>query len=253
MPPGAIFTIGHSTREADDFVALLSHHGVDLLVDVRRHPGSRRHPHFNREALAERLATDGIEYRHAPDLGGRRVGPSANEPADSPRRDDSSGHGRSPGRDDSPNRGWRNASFRAYADYMATPPFRAALDQLLDDAGNHTVAVMCAEAVPWRCHRNLISDALVARDVEVRHILSDDAPSRHEVNPMARLSPQGTLTYPAEQAVERRGRRGGARRTGGGGGGAGGGTRGESGTGGGGLGGGSAGDGEDGSQGELFD
>jgi uncharacterized protein (DUF488 family) len=237
MPPGAIFTIGHSTREADDFVALLRHHGVDLLVDVRRYPGSRRYPHFNREALAERLAADGIAYRHAPDLGGRRVGPSADAAGDSPGRADSPGHGPSPGRDDSPNRGWRNASFRAYADYMATPLFRAALDQLLDDAGNRTVAIMCAEAVPWRCHRNLISDALVARDVEARHILSDDAPSRHELNPMARLGPQGTVTYPAKQAPERRGRRGG-RGTGGGGSGSGGG----SGT-----------NGENASQGELFD
>jgi uncharacterized protein (DUF488 family) len=237
MPPGAIFTIGHSTREANDFVALLRHHGVDLLVDVRRYPGSRRHPHFNREALAERLAADGIGYRHAPDLGGRRVGSSANQPADSPGPEHSAGSGRSTGRDDSPNRGWRNASFRAYADYMATPPFRAALDQLLDDASRHTVAIMCAEAVPWRCHRNLISDALIARDVEIRHILSDDAPSRHELNPMASIGPQGTVTYPAEQAVERRGRRGGA-----------------SGTRGGTVGGGGSGTaGEDGSQGELFD
>jgi uncharacterized protein (DUF488 family) len=244
MPRGALFTIGHSTREADAFVALLRHHGVDLLVDVRRYPGSRRHPHFNREALADRLAAAGIGYRHAPDLGGRRVGPSADPPDDSPgrdgpaSRDDSTGHGRPPGPDDSPNRGWRNASFRAYADYMATPPFRAALDQLLDNAAHHTVAIMCAEAVPWRCHRNLISDALAARDVEVRHILSDDAPSRHELNPMARLGPQGTVTYPAKEAVERRGRRGGGSGTAGGGGG----TGGAGGPG-----------GEDGSQRELFE
>jgi uncharacterized protein (DUF488 family) len=230
MPPGAIFTIGHSTREADDFVGLLRHHRVDLLVDVRRYPGSRRHPHFNREALAERLAAAGIGYRHTPDLGGRRVGPGADRP------------------DDSPNRGWRNASFRAYADYMATPPFRAALDQLLEDAARHTLAIMCAEAVPWRCHRNLISDALVARDVEVRHILSDDAPSRHELNPMARPDPEGTVTYPAEQAVERRGRRGGASGARGGGGG----TSGAGDTGSG-TGGGTGTGGEDGSQGELFD
>jgi uncharacterized protein (DUF488 family) len=173
MARGTLFTIGHSTREADVFVALLHQHGVDFLVDVRRYPGSRRHPHFNREALADHLAAAGIGYRHAPELGGRR------DPAP-----------------DSPNRGWRNASFRAYADYIATPPFLAALDRLLHDAQRHTVAIMCAEAVPWRCHRNLIADAIVSRDWVVRHILGHDAdPTTHDLNPMARLEPDGTLIY----------------------------------------------------------
>jgi uncharacterized protein (DUF488 family) len=180
MPGGTLFTVGHSTREADAFVALLRHHGVDLLVDVRRYPGSRRHPHFNREALADHLAAAGIQYRHAPELGGRRDN--------------------APNRDDGPNRGWRNASFRAYADYMATPPFRAALDRLIDESAGHAVVMMCAEAVPWRCHRNLISDALVARGVEVRHIVSADAPAAHDLNPMALLGPHGGVTYPGDDS-----------------------------------------------------
>jgi uncharacterized protein (DUF488 family) len=173
MPGGTLFTIGHSTREADELVALLQRSGVHRLVDVRRFPGSRRYPHFNRESLADRLAAAGVEYRHASELGGRR------EPAPA-----------------SPIQGWRNASFRAYADYMATPPFLAALDRLLHEAQRHTVAIMCAEAVPWRCHRNLISDAIVARGGIVRHIVGHDAdPTTHHLNPMARLEPDGTLTY----------------------------------------------------------
>jgi hypothetical protein len=174
MPGRTLFTVGHSTREADELVTLLQRHGVDRLVDVRRYPGSRRHPHFNRESLAQRLTAAGIGYRHAPELGGRR------DPAPA-----------------SHNQGWRNASFRAYADYMATPPFLAALDRLLHDAQHHSVAIMCAEAVPWRCHRNLISDAIVARGGVVRHILGHDAdPTTHDLNPMAHLGPDGTLTYP---------------------------------------------------------
>jgi uncharacterized protein (DUF488 family) len=173
MAGGALFTIGHSAREVDELVALLQRNGVQRLVDVRRYPGSRRHPHFNRETLGDRLTAAGIGYRHAHDLGGRR------EPAPA-----------------SPNQGWRNASFRAYADYMATPPFLAALDRLIHEAQGHTVAIMCAEAVPWRCHRNLISDAIVARGGVVRHIVSHDAdPTTHVLNPMARLEPDGTLTY----------------------------------------------------------
>lgn len=175
MTGPTVFTVGHSTREADELVELLGRNGVDLLIDVRRYPTSRRHPHFSREPLADRLAASGIGYRHAPDLGGRREGAR-----------------------DSPDRGWRNAGFRAYADYMGTAGFRAALDGVLEDAGRSTVAIMCAEAVPWRCHRNLISDALVARGVEVRHILSDAEPSAHELSGMARVDQAGGVTYPGE-------------------------------------------------------
>jgi uncharacterized protein (DUF488 family) len=175
MDATTVFTIGHSTREADDLVELLGRNGVDLLIDVRRYPASRRHPHFSREPLAERLEAAAIGYRHAPELGGRRESAP-----------------------DSPNRGWRNAGFRAYADYMGTAGFRAALDRVMEDAERHTVALMCAEAVPWRCHRNLISDALAARGVEVRHILSDAEPSAHALNEMARVDQDGGVTYPGE-------------------------------------------------------
>jgi uncharacterized protein (DUF488 family) len=175
MDGATVFTIGHSTRQADELVELLRRNGVDLLIDVRRYPTSRRHPHFSREPLAERLASAAIGYRHAPELGGRREGAP-----------------------DSPNRAWRNAGFRAYADYMGTAGFRTALERVTEDAGRHTVAIMCAEAVPWRCHRNLISDALAARGVDVRHILSEAQPSAHELNGMARVDPDGSVTYPGE-------------------------------------------------------
>jgi uncharacterized protein (DUF488 family) len=171
----AVLTVGHSTRQAGEFIALLCRHGVELLVDVRRYPGSRRHPHFNREALAEALGDAGIGYRHMEELGGRRDALP-----------------------ESTNMAWRNASFRGYADYMASPPFQAALDQVIEAARRNTVALMCAEAVPWRCHRNLISDALTARGVEVRHILGDGAPSLHLLHPAARAGPGGQVTYPLD-------------------------------------------------------
>ncbi len=147
VPPGAVFTIGHSTRSMGEFLGLLRGNGIQLLVDVRRFPGSRRHPQFGREALASSLAHAGIAYRHEEALGGRRAG----DPSAGP----------------SPNTAWRHAAFRAYADYMATPAFRAALDRLMADAAALRPVVMCAEAVPWRCHRRLITDALLARGVPV--------------------------------------------------------------------------------------
>jgi uncharacterized protein (DUF488 family) len=175
-----VYTIGHSTRTADELIALLDHNGVRLLVDVRRYPGSRRNPQFAREPLAAALDAAGIRYRHAPELGGRR------DPA--------------PG---SPNTGLRNAGFRAYADHMASPPFQAELDRLVAELGRTTVAIMCAEAVPWRCHRNMISDALTARGVEVRHIIGDAEPSRHELHRLARVDEHGRLTYPPPPAAQR--------------------------------------------------
>jgi uncharacterized protein (DUF488 family) len=171
-----LFTIGHSTRSMDDLMALLHRHGIRRLVDVRRYPGSRRHPQFNREAMTLSLEAGGIEYRHAPELGGRRD--AANE--------------------DSPNQGLRNASFRAYADYMGTPDFQAALDALVAEAADRPVAILCAEAVPWRCHRNLISDAVAARGVEVRHIVGDGEAKRHELHSAARVDHAGRLTYPPQ-------------------------------------------------------
>jgi uncharacterized protein (DUF488 family) len=175
MSRTVVYTVGHSTRDAAELIELLRLNGVDLLVDVRRFPGSRRHPHFNREPLAAELDAAGIAYRHAPELGGRRDG-----------------------RPDSPNTAWRNAGFRAYADYMGTPEFQAALDQVIHAAATRTVALMCAEAVPWRCHRNLISDSLTGRDIEVRHILGDASPPVHELNPAARVDRDGGITYPVE-------------------------------------------------------
>lgn len=169
-----IFTIGHSTRTADAFVALLHEHGISALADVRRFPGSRRHPHFGREALAERLAAEGIAYHHLAALGGRR------DP-----------------RPDSPNTGWRNAAFRAYADHMDGEEFGEAVDGLIALAEARPTAVMCAEAVPWRCHRNLLADTLVARGHDVVHILAGNSSRAHTLNPLARKGPDGRLTYPA--------------------------------------------------------
>jgi uncharacterized protein (DUF488 family) len=168
-----IFTIGHSTRDIEHFLALLEREGIRRLADVRTLPASRRHPHFNRESLAASLASAGIEYSHHPALGGRR-----------------------PPRPDSPNAAWRNAGFRGYADYMATPDFQRALDELIHLGAAAPTAVMCAEAVPWRCHRSLIADALVARRIEVRHIL-DAKTAPHTLTRFAVLH-DGYVSYPAE-------------------------------------------------------
>jgi uncharacterized protein (DUF488 family) len=148
-----IYTIGHSTRSLDELVALLRHHGVTRLADVRRFPGSRRHPHFSKESLERTLPEHGIAYVHLEDLGGRRR-PLKN----------------------SPNLFWESEQFRGYADHMDTKEFRAAIDRLLDD--DRPTAVMCAEAVPWRCHRNLLSDDLVRRGIEVLHIVGPGQATR---------------------------------------------------------------------------
>ena len=168
-----IVTIGHSTRTAEQFLGLLQAHGVTLIADVRTIPRSRRHPHFTADALAAFLQVHGIAYEHFPGLGGLRK----------PRAD-------------SPNTGWRHPSFRAYADHMATAEFGAAIAELLSVARNHRVAVTCAEAQPWRCHRQLIADALVAREVEVRHIFTETRASAHELTPFARVDENG-IRYPA--------------------------------------------------------
>jgi uncharacterized protein (DUF488 family) len=167
-----IYTIGHSTRTLDELVSLLNEHGVTRLADVRRYPGSRRHPHFSRESLEQTLT---INYVHFEDLGGRR------RPAKNSR-----------------NTAWENEQFRGYADYMCTPEFRAAVDRLLDT--ERATAVMCAEAVPWRCHRNLLSDDLVRRGIEVVHILGEGAAQRHQLSGMARIVGD-CVTYPPEQAA----------------------------------------------------
>jgi uncharacterized protein (DUF488 family) len=170
MPP--IYTAGHSTRPIEELLALLAEHGVTTLVDVRRYPGSRRYPQFSRDALAASLEAAGIGYVHEPGLGGRR-----------------------PARADSPHTAWRVDAFRGYADYMETPEFQAALERLLHRAEGDTVVILCAEAVPWRCHRRLISDALVARGNDVLHILSRGRADPHELDPNARVLPGGRLLY----------------------------------------------------------
>jgi len=159
-----VHTLGHSTLALDDFVALLRAHAIAAVVDVRRFPASRRHPHFAREALGAALARAGLEYVWVPALGGRREGHAG-----------------------SPHVAWKNPSFRAYADHLETAEFAAGLDQVLALAATRPTAILCAEAVPWRCHRQLIADALVARGVEVRHVLSTAAPAPHRLTPFARL------------------------------------------------------------------
>lgn len=172
-----IHTIGHSTRTLDELVELLRRHGVDHLADVRAHPGSRRYPHFGRSALEISLPGLGIGYSHHAQLGGRRRGIP-----------------------DSPNGAWRNASFRAYADYMGSSEFARALDSLIDLASARSVAIMCAEAVPWRCHRWLLSDALVSRGVDVHHIIEARS-EPHLLTRFARVR-DGKVVYPPESAPD---------------------------------------------------
>jgi len=168
------YTIGHSNRTSEEFLELLRAHGVEVVADVRRFPGSRRNPWFGQDPLREALARAGIDYVHLSALGGRRGRPAP----------------------DSPNGAWRVEAFRAYADRMAEPEWRDALTELDALARERTVAVMCAEAVPWRCHRRLIADALVVRGREVRHILGRDRADPHELHEAARVRPDGTLVYP---------------------------------------------------------
>jgi uncharacterized protein (DUF488 family) len=153
-----LWTIGHSTRSLDEFLALLRAHDITRVVDVRRFPGSRRYPHFNSDTLSRALDNAGIGYTHMPELGGRRTP-----------------------RPDSPHTGWRNAAFRGYADYMDTSEFVEAADKLAELAKHDRVVVMCSEAVWWRCHRSMIADYFVAHGWRVMHITSVAAPKPHPV------------------------------------------------------------------------
>lgn len=171
-PPGAVFTVGHSTRPLAEFVALLRTYGVERIADIRTVPRSRRNPQFNAETLGPALADAGIDYAPLRALGGLR------HP-----------------RPDSPNLGWRNESFRGYADYMQTEAFEAGLEQLIALAGDARTAIMCAEAVPWRCHRSLVADALLARGIPAVEILSETSWRLHELTPFGRI--EGVrVTYP---------------------------------------------------------
>ena len=168
-----IHTIGHSTRAIDEFIRILKAHGIAQLVDVRTIPKSRRNPQFNRDALPASLAAAGIEYHHMPGLGGlRRAKP------------------------DSINMAWRNASFRGYADYMQTEEFRKNLEQLIERSDGKSTAIMCAEAVPWRCHRSLVADALLARGIAVTEILCETKAQPHAMTPFARVDGE-EVSYPA--------------------------------------------------------
>lgn len=178
-----IFTIGHSTRAIAEFLALLQEVGVDLLIDVRSIPRSRTNPQFNADSLAGTRAEAGIAYRHLPALGGLRHRTKATEP--------------------SPNTLWRVAAFRNYADYAGTDVFRTGLDELRALARDHRCAIMCAEAVWWRCHRRIIADYLLAQGVPVMHIMGSGKVDPAKLTPAAHVLTNGTLVYPAaEDAIQ---------------------------------------------------
>jgi uncharacterized protein (DUF488 family) len=168
-----IYTIGHSNRPIEEFLQLLAANGIELVVDIRKMPKSRSNPQFEGMALHHTLREAGVDYVHEPLLGGLRRAQK-----------------------DSVNDGWRNMSFRGFADYMATDDFKRGLDTVLRGAGKKTTAIMCAEAVPWRCHRSLVADALKASGRRVLHIVSRTKPSAHRYTPFLRRR-RGVLTYPA--------------------------------------------------------
>ena len=176
--PLTIFTIGHSTHPIDEFIALLKTYGIEQLVDVRTVPKSRHVPQFNSEALAEALGKQGIGYIHLKALGGLR-------------------HAKK----ESVNIGWRNASFRGYADYMSSEEFAKGVDRLIGLAKTKRTVIMCAEAVPWRCHRSLIGDALLARGITVEDIMSATSVRPHKLTEFAKVDGQ-QITYPADKNLE---------------------------------------------------
>jgi len=176
-PEGAIFTLGHSTLPIERFMGVLQIYGIEQLVDIRTITRSRHNPQFNNSTLAESLSTQHLEYAHIQALGGLRRA-----------------------RKDSPNTGWRNASFRGYADYMQTEEFQDALEGLIHLSRRKRVAIMCAEAVPWRCHRSLVADALWVRGIPVVEILSESGYRMHTLTPFAHV--EGVrITYPPDQAT----------------------------------------------------
>ena len=168
-----VWTIGHSTRAIEEFIALLKESEIEVLADVRRFPGSRRHPQFGQEQLAQTLRDSRIEYAHFPELGGRR-----------------------PARPDSPNTAWRNAAFRGYADYMETPEFVRGVERLTEIAARKRAAIMCAEALWWQCHRGLIADYLKAHNSKVLHIMGPRKIEEHPYTSAATIV-EGRLSYEA--------------------------------------------------------
>ena len=176
MAQTRIFTIGHSTHPINKFIAMLQFFAIETLVDIRTVPQSRYNPQFRQDALSASMQEAGIDYRYFKDLGGLRKG-----------------------RPDSPNTAWRNGGFRGYADYMQSPEFAAALEDLIDLAMQSSTAIMCAEAVPWRCHRNLVSDALVVHGIAVEHIMDVGKSSPHKLSTLAVVSGTSIL-YPGTQA-----------------------------------------------------
>jgi uncharacterized protein (DUF488 family) len=170
--PHTLWTIGHSTKPIDEFLALLKAHDIQQLIDVRTIPRSRHNPQYNSEALSKNLRDEDMSYKHMPKLGGLRK----------PKKD-------------SINTGWRNESFRGYADYMQTDEFQRAIEELIAQGRNKKTTIMCAEAVPWRCHRSLIADALTIRGWDVRHIMSETKADRHKLASFAAVE-NGELQYP---------------------------------------------------------
>ncbi|MDD4933228.1 MAG: DUF488 domain-containing protein [Methylacidiphilaceae bacterium] len=175
LPRPVILTLGHGTRSLEEFVHILKTHEIQRVVDVRTIPKSRHNPQFNKETLPAALAAHDIGYEHLASLGGLRR----------PKRD-------------SPNGAWRNASFRGFADYMQTPEFSSALDHLEDLARKSRLVLLCAETVPWRCHRSLIADALVARGLPVHHLLDATHGQPHQLTPWARVAGR-QVTYPSSE------------------------------------------------------
>jgi uncharacterized protein (DUF488 family) len=173
----ALFTIGHSTHPFKEFLKLLARHGIEVLADIRRFPGSRKYPHFNRACLASALPQSGVEYRWFEALGGRRKKPGGS----------------------SRNLGLRNESFRNYADYMTTPEFHEAVMRLLEIARQKRTAFMCSESVFWRCHRRLVSDYLLAHGIEVQHVMPTGELRPHTLTEGASLD-GGELSYPPPQS-----------------------------------------------------
>lgn len=178
MESRIITTIGHSIHTREEFIALLQIHAIQLLVDVRTIPRSRAHPQFGIDLLPGELQAAGIDYRHLKALGGLRHAVK-----------------------DSPNTGWRNTSFRGYADYMATPAFHEGLAELEALARSQKTTIMCAEALPWRCHRSLIADALTVAGWHVFHIISPKTARKHTLTPFLHVE-NGKLLYPGEEGLD---------------------------------------------------